>query len=335
MSDVGRLLVGLDLLSQILTSAVAGDVSISPEQLHTAYSHIRAQDLPVHLTDQQLRHLLATANSSQRSLSSTLLPFSNPTASLSAVVEARKLPCVPLNPAALTPQQSPADGSSSPSTTPSQQLPADQLKAIAKTPIPAFNVKSILKELSSLDMGGLSDALREAQPACSHNPSTLANIFKAFPSATPAELAGVFTLVACTAGSAARAAESDSDPKKAWDVAALAKAIRTTYSSTSWTQVMACCDNAAFSVPDEEGFVALQQLWVGVSDGTPFPIDMFIQEPWHNIKGQLTFLQHAITQVCPGILLSSTVIRFLFSTLLLPAVFRHPTSAVSTQRLSC
>lgn len=289
--------LGISLLSQLLTAAQASEVSLSPEQLHLAYTCIKAEDLPVSLSDQQLRHLLATANSSQRSSNSTLLPFSDPSTTLSFLVEARKLPCVPVNPATLAPQQTQADGSSATAVAPSQQLPVEQLKSLAKTPVPAFNVKAILKELSMLDMGGLADALREAQPVCSHNPSTLSNILKAFPSATPAELAAVFSLVACTAGAAARCAESENDPKKGWDTAVLAKALCTTYSSTSWPQVIASCDNPAFMVPDEEGFRALHQLWSGVSDGAPLPIDLFIQEPWHNLKGQLSFLQHAIAQV--------------------------------------
>lgn len=288
---------GISLLSELLTSAQANEVSLSPEQLHLAYTCIKAEALPVSLSDQQLRHLLATVSSSQRSSNSTLLPFADPSANLSFLVEARKLPCVPINPATLGPQQSQADGSTAATSAPSQQLPVEQLKALAKTPVPAFNVKAILKELSALDMGGLAEALREAQPACSHNASTLASILKAFPSAAPPEIAGVFSLVACSSGAAARSAESENDPKKAWDIAALAKALRTTYSSTTWTQVLSNCDNPAFLVPDEEGFRAVHQLWTGVSDGAPFPIDVFIQEPWHNLKGQLSFLQHALTQV--------------------------------------
>lgn len=288
---------GVSLLSQLLTSAEANELSFSPDQLHLAYACIKAEQLPVSLSDQQIRHLLASASASQRSPSSTLLPFSDPSGNLSSVVQAKNLSCVPVNPANLAPQQAPTDGTATASSVPPQQLPAEQLKALAKTPVPALNVKAIFKELSTLDMGGLADALREAQPACSHNAATLANIFKAFPSATPAEIAAVFSLVTCTAGSASQSATSENDPKKAWDTATLAKALRSAYSSTTWSQVIASCDNASFLVPDEEGFMAFHQLWKGVSDGAAIPIDMFIQDPWHNLKGQISFLQQAIAQV--------------------------------------
>jgi hypothetical protein len=69
------------------------------------------------------------------------------------------------------------------------------------------------------------------------------------------------------------------------------------YHSIQWQAVMAACDVETFLVPDQEGWKAIKEFWTAVGDAMPFPITPFISHRWRNLKGQLSFLLFAITEV--------------------------------------
>jgi hypothetical protein len=64
-----------------------------------------------------------------------------------------------------------------------------------------------------------------------------------------------------------------------------------------WISVFAALDGDDFYVPDDLGFEALLALWAMLVARAPFPIELFVNSVWRNVRGQVSFLRYAVWTV--------------------------------------
>lgn len=261
-------------------------MSVSPALVHEAYAFVRAENVRVQVSGSQLRAALAKAQAVDKSPESVLVPFSDASNCLSARVTAQKLSCVPTGPEQQAAQQQIWE-----------PQPLDSFRALVNAPLTKLDPKEILTRLSQLDMATLAETLREAGPQCTHDPVLLASALAGFPAPSEAELAHVVALLASNSDVSAARASAEGDESLHWDTSKLADTFRSKYHGTHWQAVMAACDVETFLVPDQEGWKAIKDFWASVGDAMSFPIAAFVSHPWLHLKGQLSFLLFAITEV--------------------------------------
>lgn len=268
-----------------MTSICDGQVSVSPALVHEAYALIRADNIRVQVSGSQLRAALAKAKELEASPESVLIPFSDASNSLSARVAAQQLSCVPTGPEQAAQVQL------------WQPQPLDSFRDLVNAPHTKLDPKAILARLSQLDMATLAEALREAGPQCTHDAALINSLLSGFPAPSEVELAHVVALLASNSDAAAARAIAEGDDSLQWDTSKLAEKLSSKYSNMQWQAVLAACDVETFLVPDQEGWKAIKDFWAAVGDAMSFPIAPFISHAWRNLKGQLSFLLFAITEV--------------------------------------
>jgi hypothetical protein len=169
-------------------------VTLAPAILHAAYTNVHANRLNVSVSEDDLRKLLSSAYLTLPSPTSSLQPFADPATNPSALVEARKISCVPRDPEAYATSDTDID-------VPKElQENCEVLRGLGAAVAHQYDIGPLLATILDLDMASLADALREAGPACTSNAQILAAILNAFPSAGIGELASVFAMLASTAG---------------------------------------------------------------------------------------------------------------------------------------
>ncbi|CAH2039394.1 unnamed protein product [Thlaspi arvense] len=80
---------------------------------------------------------------------------------------------------------------------------------------------------------------------------------------------------------------------KSWNVDILIETIKQLAPGTSWRKVIENLDHDGFDIPNMESFSFFMRLYKTACK-EPFPLDVVCGSVWINMKGQLSFLKHAI-----------------------------------------